>query len=312
MSTNGALAVNNGTSEFQVALMEKVFVVGDLKALTSAERLTYYQGLCESLGLNPVTRPFEYITLDGKLTLYARKDCTEQLRRRDRVSIRLTKQEVVDGVYIVKAEASSGGRVDESTGAVAIEGLKGKDRANAMMKAETKAKRRVTLSFCGLGFLDESEIEDAGEVAPPAMTVEAADLADMDDERMAEIQAKLNAQAAPPKQAAAPTIVDPAEAKADAPQQAATKAASKPAEPVKAHAVTRTWTDHEWSDICLYFADGDTLAELRDHILRGMKFVDKQTGAVKDLRQINALGQETFMRRVAIEAERRDMELGVK
>jgi hypothetical protein len=27
------------------------------------------------------------------------------------------------------------------------------------MKAETKAKRRVTLSICGLGFLDESELE---------------------------------------------------------------------------------------------------------------------------------------------------------
>lgn len=31
--------------------------------------------------------------------------------------------------------------------------------ANALMKAETKAKRRVTLSICGLGLLDESEID---------------------------------------------------------------------------------------------------------------------------------------------------------
>ena len=30
--------------------------------------------------------------------------------------------------------------------------------ANAFMKAETKAKRRGTLSICGLGMLDESEI----------------------------------------------------------------------------------------------------------------------------------------------------------
>jgi len=28
-----------------------------------------------------------------------------------------------------------------------------------MMKAETKAKRRVTLAICGLGFLDESEVD---------------------------------------------------------------------------------------------------------------------------------------------------------
>ena len=31
--------------------------------------------------------------------------------------------------------------------------------ANAIMKAETKAKRRVTLSICGLGMLDETELE---------------------------------------------------------------------------------------------------------------------------------------------------------
>jgi hypothetical protein len=32
--------------------------------------------------------------------------------------------------------------------------------ANALMKAETKAKRRATLSICGLGMLDETEVED--------------------------------------------------------------------------------------------------------------------------------------------------------
>ena len=40
-----------------------------------------------------------------------------------------------------------------------------------MMKAETKAKRRVTLSICGLGMLDETEVETiphAYPVPPPA------------------------------------------------------------------------------------------------------------------------------------------------
>ena len=32
------------------------------------------------------------------------------------------------------------------------------------MKAETKSKRRVTLSICGLGFLDESEIDTIPDV----------------------------------------------------------------------------------------------------------------------------------------------------
>ena len=47
--------------------------------------------------------------------------------------------------------------------------LTGDALANALMKAETKAKRRATLSLCGLGFLDETEIETIPEKAkrPP-------------------------------------------------------------------------------------------------------------------------------------------------
>jgi hypothetical protein len=58
-------------------------------------------------------------------------------------------------------------------GAVAIAGLKGEALANALMKAETKAKRRVTLSISGLGMLDETEAEDlpgAQRVALPDYT----------------------------------------------------------------------------------------------------------------------------------------------
>jgi len=85
----------------------------------------------------------------------------------------LLAREVVEGCYIVTAKASdSEGRTDESIGAVPIEKIQGEARANAMMKAETKAKRRVTLSFCGLGMLDETEVDSipgavVGEQAQP-------------------------------------------------------------------------------------------------------------------------------------------------
>jgi hypothetical protein len=63
------------------------------------------------------------------------------------------------------------GRVDEDFGAVSFpETLRGEARANTILKAITKAKRRVTLSICGLGFLDETEVENipAARHAPPA------------------------------------------------------------------------------------------------------------------------------------------------
>ena len=144
----------------ELTQIETVLVAGDLAKLSADQRLTYYQRLCESLGLNPLTQPFQYLQLSGKLVLYATKSCTEQLRQLHGVSITGITSAQVGDVYIVTATASDkNGRTDCATGAVAIGGLKGDALANGLMKAETKSKRRVTLSLCGLGMLDESEVE---------------------------------------------------------------------------------------------------------------------------------------------------------
>jgi hypothetical protein len=148
-------------TESPAALLEKVVVGGDLSKLLPAERMSYYADVCKSVGLNPLTRPFEYITLNNKLTLYARRDATDQLRALKGISIQIVGRDLLGDIYIVTARASMPGREDESTGAINILGLKGEALANAYMKAETKAKRRVTLSIAGLGLLDETELDDA-------------------------------------------------------------------------------------------------------------------------------------------------------
>lgn len=149
------------------AIVEQVVVQGDLAKLNAQQRVTYYRQVCESLGLNPYTRPFDYIVLNGKLTLYAKRDATDQLRKLHRVSVAITGRDHMDDLYAVTARATMpDGRTDESIGAVAISSLKGDARANAVMKAETKAKRRVTLSIVGLGWLDETEIETIPDAKP--------------------------------------------------------------------------------------------------------------------------------------------------
>jgi len=156
MATN--LALQDSAEIAQIA--EKTLIGGDLSKLSPQERVQYYLRTCESLGLNPLTKPFEYITLNGKLTLYAKRDATDQLRKSNNISIKITSRDSLNGVYIVVAQASTpDGRIDESTGAVSIDNLKGDALANALMKAETKAKRRATLSICGLGMMDETETE---------------------------------------------------------------------------------------------------------------------------------------------------------
>jgi hypothetical protein len=171
-------------------VVEHVLIKGDLKLLTPPQKVAYYKSVCESLGLNPLTQPFAYIVLNGKETLYAKRDAAEQLRKIHDISIdpKAFVREVIEGVYVVTAAASMpSGRTDVSTGAVAIDGLKGEARANAMLKAETKAKRRVTLSICGLGMLDETETDSipnavASVVAPvtritlPEGTVQVVDV----------------------------------------------------------------------------------------------------------------------------------------
>lgn len=140
--------------------VESVLIKGDLSNLNSEQRGAYYLKVCESVGLNPLTKPFEYITLNNKLVLYALRACTDQLRSIHDVSVVDMAETERDGVIIVTAKVQNGsGRTDMAKGAVNIDKLKGEALANAIMKAETKAKRRATLSICGLGFLDETEVE---------------------------------------------------------------------------------------------------------------------------------------------------------
>lgn len=152
-------------------IIEQVVIGGDLSKLTPEQRVNYYVQVCKSLGLNPMTRPFEYIVLNGRLTLYARKDATEQLRKINNISIGKPDIRIEEGWFIVTVEAHDGnGRTDSDIGVVNQKDMRG-DFGNALMKAVTKAKRRVTLSICGLGMLDETEVE----TIPDAKIVDITD-----------------------------------------------------------------------------------------------------------------------------------------
>jgi hypothetical protein len=138
--------------------VENALISGDLKNLGPTDQLAYYRAVCESLGLNYLTKPFDYIVLNNKLVLYPNGDCAEQLRKIHRVSITKTERQMMDDLYIVTAYGETpDGRRDEAIGAVSIGKLQGADKANALMKAETKAKRRLTLSICGLNSPDLPE-----------------------------------------------------------------------------------------------------------------------------------------------------------
>ena len=161
-----------------ISAIESALMENNLKRLDSHQRLMYMQKICEDNGLNPLTQPFQYIVLNGKLTLYATKGCADQLRAVKGVSIEILQNEIQEEHVFVHVKASmpderqpSGVRTDEDIGVTFVG--KGMDAINNRMKAVTKAKRRLTLSICGLGFTDESELESIPSSAvrqfvPPA------------------------------------------------------------------------------------------------------------------------------------------------
>lgn len=160
-------------TEKGLSIIDKVAVKGNLKLLKPDEMLEFYVQLCTDMQVNPYTKPFDFIEMPVKgggfkMVPYANKDCTDQLRRKHNISVKITSRELMGDIYVVTAQATdSFGRSDESMGVVSLSGsrkdgsayvLSGDAKANKFMHAETKAKRRATLSLVGLGMLDESEL----------------------------------------------------------------------------------------------------------------------------------------------------------
>jgi hypothetical protein len=148
-------------ADTQSVAIEKALVEGDVSALNASQRMVLYKHMCESQGLNVYTRPFQLMKgQDGKLWYYAGKNCADQLRKIHHVSLAEPHTQTIEGCLVVTIVASvPSGRQDSDIGVVSTAGLRGDALSNAMMKAYTKAKRRVTLSICGLSMLDESEVD---------------------------------------------------------------------------------------------------------------------------------------------------------
>jgi hypothetical protein len=151
--------MNKELSSLSEEIISSLVLQGDLSKLTPNQKVQYYNSLCERIGLDPTTQPFKLLKLNGKEVLYADKGCAQQLCKIYNISTEVTKKEKIEDVYCVTVRAIMKDRHTDEDGAVTISGLKGDILANAMMKAVTKAKRRAVLALCGLGMLDETEIE---------------------------------------------------------------------------------------------------------------------------------------------------------
>jgi hypothetical protein len=138
-----------------------------LSKLTNEQRVAHYLRLSRSLGLNPLSRPFDWIQFDGKLALYPNQSCAAQLRRQHQIRIEVTRREPVGEMFCVEVKGTTpDGREDFATKYVPLSNkygrLAGQDYANALMKCETGAKRRLTFSMVGLAVPPDPEEATVG------------------------------------------------------------------------------------------------------------------------------------------------------
>ncbi len=163
--------------------IEQALAHGDLSQLTTEDRMEYLREVCRSCGLNPLTHPFAFIVGEkGRISLYLKKEGAEQLRRNHDVSLKIASMDVDEGGVLVvritatipSAQKGKKPREDEDLGTAVVGKFIGEARANAYKKAVTNAKRRVTMSICGLGFLIVEEGEESSGQVVEADQLEVA------------------------------------------------------------------------------------------------------------------------------------------
>ena len=156
-------------SELDSGTMLSLVTNGDCSKLTPKQQLQYYTARCEAAGIDARTQPFQFLKLGGRLVLYALKGATDQLASKHGIVCQIVDQQTEQGIRTVTVRATTkDGRQTDEIGCVPVSHIKKPDDlANAFMKAVTKAKRRAVISICGLGVIDESELDTISDRVQP-------------------------------------------------------------------------------------------------------------------------------------------------
>src|SRR5208282_4555166 len=158
----------------------KFAVIYDLNGLSETELDAYKRKAAVYFELDPDTNPFDIVWMNDDGTgfrrrqLYARRGTTDILRHQRNITVLSMIQH--DGPGYVSFTATGkdvSGRQEIAVGAHSTAGLQGEKLAAAVSTAETRAGRRLTLKFVGMGILDSSEVSDSAEVkaVAPGLTL---------------------------------------------------------------------------------------------------------------------------------------------
>lgn len=166
-----ALAMELAVEDLNERETQALLVGGDLAVLRPAAQTAYVAYQAKRIGLDPMSQPFLLLAVDGRVILYAKKECAEMLRAKHHVAVEVLRDELTPDTYTVFVRASvpdkdfpSGVRFEDNCASSPILTAKGKALADLKMKTFTKALRRATLAITGCGFSGE---DDRPEGAQP-------------------------------------------------------------------------------------------------------------------------------------------------
>lgn len=169
---------------------------GDLSRLPLAEKDRVLVKMCEHYSLDPILRPFILIKLNGKEVWYPTKSATDQVAAKFNLTREIVeiKENVDRGILECRVRISAEGsnRVETCIAAVPIiefgrnekgvivgKIMAGEAYANALMRVETKAKRRATLGW--LGIAEDYDPLENQRAYTEAKTLEAEQIAESDE-----------------------------------------------------------------------------------------------------------------------------------
>jgi hypothetical protein len=137
----------------------------DLDRLSDEQLRQYYLDACAYHGVPPELNVLAFTLMDSgdgarRRVLYAKKGATDIIRDRLGISVVDLRKEVFNGTLTYTCFGKNvAGRLEIAVGASYIEGVTGRALEVAIMVAQTRAVRRMTLQFAGAGLLDETELQ---------------------------------------------------------------------------------------------------------------------------------------------------------
>src|ERR1700729_2417619 len=100
--------------------LSKLILSGDIGSFSEAEKVMYYKYMCDRVGLDWTTKPFDYLTLGGKKVLYLSKGGAEQLNKVHNISMSIADTKKIDDMYVVTARAEVPGLISDAGGLGAL------------------------------------------------------------------------------------------------------------------------------------------------------------------------------------------------